>query len=79
MNQMEASALLVFTASQREDMINAEMSTLQGLSDRVCAGEEGKDIKGRGVGAGRGQGRGALCHRRGRRQWCRNPFYFDFR
>ena len=23
-------------------MINAEMSTLQGLSDHVCAGEEGK-------------------------------------
>ena len=50
MNQMGISFLT------GRHMINAEMSTLQGLSDRVCAGEEGKDSKGRSVGTGRGPG-----------------------
>ena len=39
-------------------MINAEMSTLQGLSDHVCAGEEGKGEK-RGDWEGAGE-RGTL-------------------
>ena len=50
MNQMGTSFLT------GRHMINAELSTLQGLSDRVCAGEEGKDSKGRSVGTGRGPG-----------------------